>query len=361
MKTTLIIDGNWLLMSRSFILGKQFLKSNPKDMKEEGTRQLEEFMAQSISVVCNRFRDTINNIIFVSDGGSWRKQLKRPADMVAVKYKGNRGGEDELDWDYIFQALNNLSEHTAELGITSSHHYNVEGDDWAWYWSRRLNSQGINAIIWSSDNDLKQLIQVDNGAFTAWYNDKNGIWLPEVLNDKVDDELDFFLRPPSSNPVLERIKIQSGNVNYLNPDLIVMNKIVCGDSGDNIKSIIRIQKNNRTYGVGDKDWEKTMKSLEISSLTDFFEKSDKVITSLLDLSKFKGYSLNKQNVADVFDYNKKLVWLNEAIIPDSIVEAMNNEEYREFDLNEIRNNYKILCGMRTAETEAIEEIFAGIK
>lgn len=358
MKTTLIIDGNWLLISRSFILNKYFLKSNPKDIKDEGTQRLEEFMAQSISVIVNRFRDSINNIILISDGGSWRKQLPRPSEMSAVKYKGNRETTDELDWEYIFQSLNNLSEHASEIGVTTSNHYNIEGDDWAWYWSRRLNAEGVNAIIWSSDNDLKQLIQVNNGAFTAWYNDKNGLFLPKILDDRVDDELEFFLRTPSSNPTLERIKMQSGNVHYLNPDEIVMEKIICGDSGDNIKSIIRIQKNGRNYGVGEKDWEKLCLSLNISCLTDFFGQREQILTSLEKLAKFQGYEINHKNVSDVFDYNTKLVWLNENVIPDSIVQSMNNEVYKEFDLGEIRNNYKVLCGTKHAD---IEDIFAGIK
>ena len=44
-------------------------------------------------------------------------------------------------------------------GIVVSNHSSIEGDDWIWYWSRRLNEEGTSCIIWSSDNDLKQLVQ----------------------------------------------------------------------------------------------------------------------------------------------------------------------------------------------------------
>lgn len=359
MKTTLIIDGNWLLMSRSFIMFDYFKKDNPEEVKVNGQQKLQEFMASSINVVINRFKNTVNNIILVSDGGSWRKHVARPKDMYTETYKGNREHDSEYDWDYIFNSLNHLGEQFNKLGITYTHSFDVEGDDWAWYWSRYLNEKGINVIIWSSDNDLKQLLQLQNGAFTGWYNDKNGLFLPESLKEKPVDDIDFFLNPDVSNPTLERIKYQAQAVSYVNPDLIVMEKIVCGDSGDNIKPLLRKVQNGRTYGIGQKDWEKIRESLNISNIMDFYSAKDQIINALLDLKKFKGYGIVKQDVEDMFEYNKKMVWLNGLVIPDSVKEDMSSSDfdYKEYDLNNIYNNYKIMAG---EDTTKIEDIFSGV-
>ena len=163
------------------------------DVKEHAKKELHELMAKSISVVLNRF-PVIDNIILVTDGGSWRKQLPVPEVIENVTYKGNRTTAKELDWKYIYGALTELSEQCKNLGVTVSNHSSIEGDDWIWYWSRRLNAEGTSCIIWSSDNDLKQLVQTDNNtlAFTAWYNDRNGVWFDMSNKQEFEDDLDYL-------------------------------------------------------------------------------------------------------------------------------------------------------------------------
>ena len=361
MKTTLIIDGNWLLLSRAFVLLDYFKKDNPEEVKTDAKSRLKDILNSSINITLNRFKNTISNIILISDGGSWRKQIDRPYLVRDFEYKGNRVFDEDVDWDMIFDTLTEVNKQFSKLGITATNHYAIEGDDWAWWWSRYLNSKGINAIIWSSDNDLKQLLQADNGAFTGWYidskNENRGLYLPEVLKEKSVDDIDFFLDPDISNPTLERIKVQAQQVHYINPDLIVMEKIVCGDMGDNIKSIILKEMNGKNYGVGLKDWEKVREKLGLEKLSDFFNSKDRIIQELVQINKFSSFKDKVSQVADVFEFNKKLVWLNEQTIPESIQESMNQEQYKEYDLNNIYNNYKILSGENTTN---IESIFEGV-
>lgn len=361
MKTTLVIDGNWLLLSRVFGLVDYFKKTNPQEVKEEAKSKLKDILNSSISINLNRFKNTINNIVLISDGGSWRKQIDRPSMVKNFEYKGNRDFDGETDWDMIFGTLTDVCDRFSSLGITTTNHCYVEGDDWAWYWSRYLNSKGINVIIWSSDNDLKQLLQVDNGVFTGWYIDSktesNGLYLPEVLKEKSVDDIDFFLNPDISNPTLERIKVQAKNVHYINPDLIVMEKIICGDYGDNIKSIMLKELNGKYYGIGQKDWEKVRGSLSLEKLEDFFNKKEDIIRELLKINKFSYFRDKVDQVRDMFDFNTKLVWLNERVIPESIQESMSSAEYKEYDLNNIYNNYKILSGENQSD---IESIFEGV-
>ena len=59
----------------------------------------------------------------------------------------------------------------------------------------------------------------------------------------------------------------------------------------------------------------------------------------------------------MIEYNKKLVWLHESIIPESLIQKMNEVEYKACDLSYIRNNYKVLTG---ENTDDVESLFDGI-
>ena len=59
-KLTLIVDGNWLLMSRWSVMNGRFQDD------EEMCREIQSMMVKSINVVLRTF-PSIDNIIFVSD------------------------------------------------------------------------------------------------------------------------------------------------------------------------------------------------------------------------------------------------------------------------------------------------------
>jgi hypothetical protein len=313
-------------------------------------------MAKSIAMVLNRF-PIIDNVILVTDGGSWRKQLPVPKSLENITYKGNRSQSKELDWKYIYGALNNLSDQCKELGITVSNHSSIEGDDWVWYWSRRLNDEGTSCIIWSSDNDLKQLVQTnENTAFTAWYNDKNGMWFDDSQNDEIIDELDFFMQPLKvKSPLLDSLMTASMNTSFVNPDLIVMEKIICGDAGDNIKSIANVCRGSRTYKVSIKKWNDIRNSLNITTLEEFFNLKSTIVQNILACKKFS--ECCEADIFEMMDYNIRLVWLNEDVIPDTVVMYMNQCEYGVADISYIKSNYKVLC----KRNNKIEQLFDSIQ
>lgn len=339
-KLTLLVDMNWLLMSRMPMFVEGF-KSESPDIKLQAQSELEELMARSINVVLNRF-PMIDNIVLVSDGGSWRKQLPIPESLKNITYKGNRIQDHQLDWSYIYKALNNVVDNAKSLGITTSNHRDLEGDDWIWYWTRRLNAENINCMIWSSDNDLKQLIQVDSktNAFTIWYNDRNGLWLPDSIKQP-DDVIDFFMQFEYFSPLLESIKKASPE-HYINPNTIITSKIICGDSGDNIKSIFRYTKGNKVFRITESAWDSMSKSLNINDIRDLVEHKADIASSIASNTKYQPYHPDVDQLLEMLEYNIKLVWLNEEIIPDTAIQAMNQCEYKSFDVSYIRSNYKQL-------------------
>lgn len=355
-KCTLIIDANWLLMSRFSIMSDRFKLNVPEKAKEAAQNELHELMAKSIIIVLNRF-PSIDNIVFVSDGGSWRKQLPIPKSLEDTTYKGNRIHEPEHDWKYIYGALSELSDICNSIGIITSHQFGIEGDDWAWYWSRRLNDENISCIIWTADNDLKQLVQSNpsTGVFTSWYNDKNGIWLHDDMEEKPMSDLDFFMQPMKvKSLLLEDLKQHSKSTNFIHPDNIVMEKIICGDAGDNIMSVARITKNDRTYKVSLKVWNEIKESLGIISINDFIDNKHNIANCIIQTKKFS--ECNIDDIIEMIDYNIKLVWLNEKTIPETLIMYMNQIEYKNIDLSTIKSNYRTLC----KQNIEIEDIFNSI-
>ena len=357
-KCTLLVDFNWLTISRFSVISQKFNKTLPKSHIRLAQDELKETMARSINVILNRF-PCIDNVVIAADGGSWRKMLPVPEQLSNITYKGNREQAIEYDWEAIFGASNELFRNCKELGITCTQFNNVEGDDWIWYWSRRLNADGIHCIVWSIDNDLKQLVQKDSntGAFTVWSNDKNGLWIDEELKEKDMDDLDFFMAPPAyQSPILETLKQRSkSTVNYVYPDDIVLSKIICGDSGDNIKSVFRYQKNGRTYRISEKEWEKIAKEYNIVSIQCLLDCIPQTAFAITNHKKYKPFNPSQDEIEEMIRYNIKLVWLNENVIPETLLITMNQQEYKQYDISYIKSNYKMLIG----EDNSIKDLFEG--
>ena len=359
-KCTLLVDSNWLAISRVSVMLNNFTTDHTNIALNEAKEEFKDAFSKSIGIILNRF-PVIDNIIMMADGGSWRKQLPIPKQLENITYKGNRSRNVEYSWDHIWSALTEILENCKNEGITVAQHNNIEGDDWAWYWSRRLNSEGINTIIWSSDCDLKQLIQVDDktNAFTVWYNDKNGLWISEEMMEHDVDDIDFFMQPTYENAVLEVIKAKSkSGFNYINPDTIILDKIICGDAGDNIKSVARHMKNGRTYRFSESNWKGLKNKLNVVTINDFLNKKDDISKMISNHKNVKPYGTTVDEISEMIEYNIKLVWLNESVIPETAVLAMNNIEYKDFDVSYIKSNYKIVCGSK--EQDDIMDIFNSI-
>ena len=356
-KCTLLIDFNWLTISRFSVIMDKFNKNNPDPVISAAKEELKETMARSINVILNRF-PCIDNVVIAADGGSWRKSLQIPDSLKDTTYKGNRVQKVEYDWDAIFGASNELLKNCKEIGITCTQFNNIEGDDWIWYWSRRLNADGVHCIIWSIDNDLKQLVQKDSntGAFTVWYNDKNGLWIDENLKDPDLSDIDFFMTPTYHSPILESLKQRSkSSINYVRPDDIILSKIICGDSGDNIKSVFRYEKNGRTYRVSEKEWDKIAQEYNIVSINCLLDCISQTAFAIANHSKYKAFKPSQSDIEEMIKYNIKLVYLNESIIPETLLITMNQQEYKEYDLSYIKSNYKMLIG----EDNTMKNLFEG--
>ena len=312
-KLTLIIDGNWLLMSRLSVMNSKYVPIN------ELTRDLKLLMARSISIMLKQF-PKIDNIILVADGGSWRCDLDVPKFLEKdnITYKGNREQDPELDWDSIFGAYTEFQELMAKSGITVCREFGVEGDDWCWNLSRRLNKQGTNVIIWSMDKDLTQLVQTDkDGCFTVTW---NKLYMTKQI--KPESEMDFLFNFNYSinEGILGSIERKAKEVREINPIDIVIDKIIRGDAGDNILPIILKEGKTKQFKVSQKDIDLTIDILNETQIDDY----------LLNLLSQKSYKdkVKKpyQDIFEHFKYNQKLVMLHESSYPQEILDIMDGIE-----------------------------------
>ena len=367
-KLTLVVDGNWLLMSRYFMKRDTFRMDLPDSVKENSSYQLADLMAQSISVILRQFRGSITNIIFVSDNRSWRKDYPMPSCIETTDtYKGTRKNDETYDWKYIYKSISILSNNLKSIGVTTSNVYGVEGDDWCWWWSRKLNSEGTNVILWTSDEDIKQLIQEDEdtGAFTAWYERSKGLVLnssmkPKKFDDE-DDELGSFMAPimPVNNIIKSLSKTAS--ISYVNPVNIINKKIYIGDQGDNILPIFTYSKKSKTYKATQKDWSKLINFDTPGYIErDWYNNLPNLYNEIYKI-KTKGDENNITTCDDFIEhavYNKKMVWLDESQIPREVQSQMTSVEYKEISsdlLHDITYNWRVMSGAESKELEALFE------
>lgn len=358
-KLTLIVDGNWLLMSRLSVLTNQF------NSDEEICKELQLLMLKSINRVLNTFTD-IDNIIFVSDGGSWRNQLEIPkflydektSEDQSVEYKGQRHLDENVNWDLVFNYYEDFLKILEENGITTCRVQNIEGDDWCWYWSTKLNEEGTNTMIWSMDKDLTQLVKTndDNGIFTICWNNRTGLTCEKKEDEKEEDPLQFFfndLNKEYNMQIFENITNKCKQITQINPKEIVIDKIIRGDKGDNIFPIILKKANNskssKKFRVGVKDI-----NFELNLNND--DEIKTYIHNIINSNKYiNKVDKSEQNIFEHFKYNYQLVSLSEDNYPQEILDEMNS--YLGYH---VKGNISDILSYMTAKNSNLNDILDNI-
>ncbi len=353
-KVTLIVDGNWLLMSRLSVLTNQY------NSDEETCKELQLLMLKSINRVLNTFQ-SIDNIIFIADGGSWRNKIDIPQflyeehkDDESIEYKGQRHlDESIINWETVFKYYEEFIDLLENNGITTCRKQNIEGDDWCWYWSTKLNDEGTNVIIWSMDKDLTQLVNTNdqNGIFTICWNNKTGLTCEKKENQE-EDPLQFFFNDLSkeyNTRLFESIADKCKNINEIVPKEIVIDKIIRGDKGDNIFPIIVKKSNNtestKTFRVSVKDIDYNLNLNNDNEIKNYIHN---VVNSKKYINKVKK---SEENIFEHFKYNYQLVSLSKDNYPQEILDDMNS--YMGYHVN---NNISEVLSYLTARNNNLTGI-----
>ena len=307
----LVLDGNYVLYRSVFILQK--LKTLYGD--------LETLLLSDYNKISNAY--PFHLIYFVSDSKrSWRKD-------IYPEYKGKRKKDLDIDWEFVFDTFDKFKE-----SIKHRHNcllYQIdpfEGDDLIAHIVCETNKEGGSNLILSNDGDIHQLLKFSttDNYINMMYNHKfqdeklfvpqnYSIFLKHIedttegdifdLNDANIDFMNYF------DKITSKAKIVS-----VNPEESYFRKLVAGDDGDNILSVVKFTKDTR--GIGDKgsktvyDMFKQRFPNEINFDSNVF--MDNLCEILSIYRKNKEYDFNDRLIENI-KMSRKLTRLDGAYLP----------------------------------------------
>jgi 5'-3' exonuclease len=351
-KHTLMIDGNYFVYSRLYVMprrsGKQLLETE----KDQG--QFMRKLCIDFASEMRKMKDFVDEVVIAVDSKSWRKDFYPEAE-----YKGTRKTDETVNWAAVYRIYDEFRALLAKSGVVIQQTPGAEADDILFARATELNNQGKNCIVWTGDRDLIQLVdytQATDG-YTLWYyNTKRNLLTFEGFNDLLEtstseqlsnDELLFNLNNDDihSDGIKSKIKawIKSNKVNIQEIDsrAFIFKKILIGDKSDNIMSVVtytKTMKNGkvRTFSITDKQADKVLAQYE----KDYgrFEVEHLFIPECIDRMSDVIYRVignaELAIIKNVLKLNIQLMLLHVRTIPEPIMEAMYNDiEVNNPDLN----------------------------
>jgi len=371
-KSTLIIDGNYFIFSRLFVLPRP--KSIPglpdeKFMSNEKERgMLMRKLSIDFASEIRKLSYIVDKIVFTMDSKSWRKDF-----FPDSGYKANREYDDTIDWNGIKEVTDDFLNLLEKRGVIVSRVAGAEGDDLIFAWVTQLNSVGDSCVIWSGDKDLIQLVNYNRStdAYTLWYdNTRNRFasypgfkkWLEtkESSKDEVDifsPSANFYLMDQVKTEIKQFISKNSLEVVEIFCDDFVLEKILTGDKSDNIPSVYEkpSKTGTRSFRVNDtkakrivEDFKKRHK--RFSAVYLFEDDFKEEICGLV--SREMKVTGKLDEIKKNLETNTKLILLHVATIPDAIQKSMfdfiqeKTSVYSPVSISELSNKDKFLVGTK---------------
>jgi 5'-3' exonuclease len=364
-KHTLMIDGNYFVYSRLYVMPRRKDKRLLDSEKDQG--QFMRKLCIDFASEIRKMKPFVDQVVIAVDSKSWRKDFYPEAE-----YKGTRKTDDSVNWDAVYSIYDEFRALLAKNGVIIQQTPGAEADDILFARATELNNQGKNCIIWTGDRDLIQLVdytQATDG-YTLWYyNTRRNLIAFNGFNELIDtktgdsltnDELLFNLNNDniSSDEIKDKIKewTRSNRVNVEEIDSrkFIFQKILIGDKSDNIPSVVtynKAMKNGkvRTFSITDnqalkilKQYEKDFGHFEVEQLfvPECLEKMSDVIYRVVANS-------SKTEIKAKLAQNIQLMLLHIRTIPEPIMNAMYNDietNAVELDMHNISQMERILEG-----------------
>ena len=347
-KHTLIIDGNYFVHSRLFVL--------PRPKKEQllGDRDgQEQFMRKLCIDFASEVRKMtpfVDQIVVAVDSKSWRKDL-----FPTAEYKGTRVADNSVNWENVFNVYTEFQDILAKQGVIIHKVPGAEADDILFGWSTQLNNEGKNCIVWTGDRDLIQLVNYNEAtdAYTLWYyNSKRRLLAFEgfetLINKPNEVEIsndDLLFNMGSADVLNNQLKgdfiswiAKNGvEIEEINCDDFIFSKILQGDKSDNIQSVVSWTKRTssgsiRNYSITEKQALQILekyREIEGNFHIDHFFSEDQVKTIVDMIHEVVG----KSTIDEIrlrFNQNLDLMLLHFNTIPNGILKAIYDEIEKDF-------------------------------
>jgi 5'-3' exonuclease len=245
MKLNLVIDASGIFYRTLFTVGNYETKKGEKLLDSRKTQGI--FMrklATDLSALVRNI-DEPSRVIICLDSSSWRKTI----DIEDGGYKASRKEKKEdspINWTAFFELTDNFAKILSQKGYIISRIPGAEADDLLFFWSRKLNSLGENAILITGDRDLLQCVgKHKNGSWTIALdpvlNRKKISLTQETLKYSSEDTSEASIFDPSSwnssSDVLDKI-VKTHELNIVDTKKFCTMKVVLGDSGDDVPSVV---------------------------------------------------------------------------------------------------------------------------
>lgn len=349
-KHTLVIDGNYFLHSRLFVLPRP--KNKPLLDDEDGKAQLMRKLCIDFASEVRKMSPFINQIVVAIDSKSWRKDLFPDAE-----YKGTRVADNSVNWGNVFDTFEEFQRILETKGVIIHKVPGAEADDILFGWATQLNNEGKNCIVWTGDRDLIQLVDYNKATdgYTLWYyNSKRKLLafegFEEILSHSDTSEMtnDEMLFNMGSDKIMDDTLKQNINawvlkngvqIEEINCDDFIFSKILQGDKSDNIRSVVTWTKRTstgsiRNYSITEKQskniLEEYCKSEGEFHIDHFFNKDR--VNLLVDIVHSTVGKLEKEEIKVRFNQNLDLMLLHYNTIPEGIQKSIYAEVER--DINE---------------------------
>jgi len=336
---TLIIDGhNFFYRSiwSTFRQGGKKILTTQKDMDIFEKKLMLDFCS-----VIKQLNPIINDVVFVRDSHSWRKDL-----LLQQEYKGNRKKvNDEIDKNGFNTVTGNFIDTLRSLGVKVSFAERSEGDDLIYAWSDYLFNEGKSSLILSTDRDLNQLVKCVGDVHIIQYGPVNNkLWVSEgtkkfidKLNEKheVTQENLFneIFTISIENDPFERF-IETTTVEVVDPEKVRFMKVVGGDNSDNIYPVYYKPSTGttRARGLGEKTVEKIYNQFKDKLGCEFDyhiygqEDTIKMLCNVIyDVAKINDDNFTRRMLFENIKTNASLVSLTNESIPEDVITNMSTD------------------------------------
>lgn len=316
-KLNLVLDANYLLYRSVFILHK--LKTLYGD--------LETLMLNDYNNLVNAF--PFSMVYIVSDSKkSWRKN-------IYPDYKSKRKKDSDIDWDFVFDAFDSFKEKAKNRHNCMLYQIDLfEGDDIVAHIVKETNKDGYSNMIVSNDGDLHQLLEfsTSNNYINMMYNHKfkderlyvpynYEIFLKYIQDNTTDDIFDMNDDIDFIN-YFDKITTKA-KISNINKEKSYFKKIVSGDTGDNILSVVKISK--ETKGIAEAGSETVYAMYKDRYPNDIDFDNDEFIENLCEILSI--YKKNKdidfkEKVTENIKFSRLLTRLDNKYLPNGYYQIL---------------------------------------
>lgn len=336
---TLIIDGHNFFFRSLWSTFRQGGKSKVLATQKDKDTFEKKLMVDFCAVI-KQVNPIINDIVFIMDSHSWRKDL-----LLQQEYKGNRKKvQDDIDKVGFNTVIGNFADTLRSVGVKVSQVDRSEGDDLIYAWSEHLFGEGKSSLILSTDRDLNQLVKCVNGVHIIQYGPVNNkLWVSEtsdkeikkLSNRQVTQENLFneFFTISIENDPFERF-VEGVNVEVVDPEKVRFMKIVGGDTSDNIYPVYYkpATDETRAKGLGPKTVEKIYDQFKEKLGCEFdyhiYSQEDtiKLLCNVIyDVAKIQDEEFTRRMLFENIKSNTSLVSLTDESIPEDVITSMDTD------------------------------------